>query len=794
MLSATLPEEAQGRAHGSIRSSSMPTAPPADARDPLSIVRRALGAEEQVIRVSDSDTRETYDVTLSRTTPYASPLAIPMHTNEKGEKVPPPPVLTPPPTRRRRLRWMRSSEDTRTAGAGTDTPPRDGNRVGVHGRGWSHAHTGSPGMPNSSESGGLVASPGPTSSPGLSFSGASPSPSPGPPDDSTATSTPTAATTHTGTTSAAHTAVTAPLASESAVRRAPTLNIPATISHVASTFAQPPPQDMGTESTAPSLAGHLGHSPLGIHTPLPPLSNIHQMLGQSRSDRDVHNVPDVRVSPAPMSKLTASTPQVHSTSDPNGALSTSPTERTFDEEMAENADALRRSLRAKEHQHHSPHGTQCTELPVALKGNLIGEDHVNYVLMYHMLTGIRIAVSRNESRPCATLSPADFTAKYKFTFDIIGNELRPSSNYDFKFKDYAPAVFRELRRHFGLDAGDYLLSLAARYILTELGSPGKSGSFFYFSHDYRFIIKTIRPGEHKLFVKFLPAYYDHVCKNPFTLLSQFYGLHRVKLPGHKKIHFVIMNNLFPSHRDVHELYDLKGSTISREQTSSKPSAVLKDMNWLMRNRYIELGPTKRELFAKQLRSDVRLLERYQLMDYSLLIGLHDLTYSSERGSATASSPIDKSVPMLRRPSVLVSPVDGHSDKPNSPILRTERDAASSDGGCGPLQFSRNHPLETSLQTMQGKRAEHQHSPFYQDEGGMRATDEHDNVLGIVYYFGIIDLFTRYDTRKRAEHLWKGIWHNRHAISPVPPVEYGERFIRFLLRQKKKPSDETSASK
>ena len=65
-------------------------------------------------------------------------------------------------------------------------------------------------------------------------------------------------------------------------------------------------------------------------------------------------------------------------------------------------------------------------MPLALKGHLIGEDHVNYVLMYHMLTGIRIAVSRNESRPRTQLTPADFTAKYKFTFDIIGNELRPS--------------------------------------------------------------------------------------------------------------------------------------------------------------------------------------------------------------------------------------------------------------------------------------------------------------------------------------------------------------------------------
>ena len=34
-----------------------------------------------------------------------------------------------------------------------------------------------------------------------------------------------------------------------------------------------------------------------------------------------------------------------------------------------------------------------------LVGNLIGEDHVNYVLMYNMLTGIRIAVSARLGLP-----------------------------------------------------------------------------------------------------------------------------------------------------------------------------------------------------------------------------------------------------------------------------------------------------------------------------------------------------------------------------------------------------------
>ena len=97
-----------------------------------------------------------------------------------------------------------------------------------------------------------------------------------------------------------------------------------------------------------------------------------------------------------------------------------------------------------------------------------------------------------------------------------GNELLPYSKYDFKFKDYAPWVFRSLRESFNIDAADYLVSLTGKYMLSELGSPGKSGSFFYFSADYRFIIKTISHTEHKFFRKILRDYHDV----RFTLISR----------------------------------------------------------------------------------------------------------------------------------------------------------------------------------------------------------------------------------------------------------------------------------
>jgi 1-phosphatidylinositol-4-phosphate 5-kinase len=187
-----------------------------------------------------------------------------------------------------------------------------------------------------------------------------------------------------------------------------------------------------------------------------------------------------------------------------------------------------------------------TEETKVLVGNLVGEGHRNYVLMYNMLTGIRVAVSRCQAKIGRPLTEEDYLSRHKYSFDMLGNELTPSAKYDFKFKDYAPWVFRELRdSHFHLDPADYLLSLTAKYILSEIGSPGKSGSFFYYSRDYRFIIKTISHREHNFLRSILKDYHEHVRANPHTLLSRFYGLHRVKMPRGRKIHFVIMNNLFP---------------------------------------------------------------------------------------------------------------------------------------------------------------------------------------------------------------------------------------------------------
>ncbi|QDS71353.1 hypothetical protein FKW77_002394 [Venturia effusa] len=411
-----------------------------------------------------------------------------------------------------------------------------------------------------------------------------------------------------------------------------------------------------------------------------------------------------------------------------------------------------------------------------LVGTKVDQNHANYVMAYNMLTGIRFTVSRTNAKMDRELTDADFDMKHKFSFDVMGAELTPSAKYDFKFKDYAPWVFRHLRNQFKIDPADYLMSLTSKYILSELGSPGKSGSFFYFSRDYRYIIKTIHHAEHKVLRKMLKEYYNHVIDNPNTLLSQFYGLHRVKIPFGRKIHFVVMNNLFPPHRDIHKTFDLKGSTIGRmfkeENLEHNPRAVMKDLNWLKRENHLELGPAKKHQFIEQMERDVKLLQRMKIMDYSLLVGIHELAKGNDEQLREKTLKVfqpggdkedeDTIQPVLTRtPSMMESK---RKAKELRHTLRIERPVPMSLHGV---------KMPEEIDEADAKKGHY----FYQDDGGFRASHEDDTPGEVIYYLGIIDCLTH--VVKRVEHFFKGISNVESQISPIPPDRYGDRFVRFI---------------
>ncbi|ORX72176.1 SAICAR synthase-like protein [Linderina pennispora] len=363
-------------------------------------------------------------------------------------------------------------------------------------------------------------------------------------------------------------------------------------------------------------------------------------------------------------------------------------------------------------------------------GTQIAPGHVNYVLMYNMLTGIRVSVSRCESKDARPVRPEDYMAAHKYSFDVVGDEMTPSSRYDFKFKDYAPWVFRCIREAFHLSTEEYLVSLTDKYILSEVGSSGKSGSFFYYSQDYRFIIKTVHHTEHNTteFVR------DH----PNTLLSRIYGLHRIKLPQGRKVHFIVMSNILPPNKDIHAQFDLKGSMLGRElsaEAAAKPRACMKDKNWVKMGERLRLGPHKRREFVQQLIEDVTLLIRLNIMDYSLLVGIHDLTKGNSLQAA-------------RHDAITPEPADARAHHPRSRCSSMFREL--------------------------------RHSVFYREDGGILSTSERDEPAQLIYYLGVIDILTPYNMVKRTEHFVKSIVHDGREISAVNPRKYGLRFLRFMV--------------
>lgn len=92
-------------------------------------------------------------------------------------------------------------------------------------------------------------------------------------------------------------------------------------------------------------------------------------------------------------------------------------------------------------------------------------------------------------------------------------------------------------------------------------------------------------------------------------------------------------------------------------------------------------------------------------------------------------------------------------------------------------------------------SDRRHFLFYQDEGGLRATDEANSPEDMIYYLGIIDICTPYNTAKKVEHFWKSMTENavspsttclmlsdgrQRTISCVDPNTYGARFLDFLM--------------
>jgi len=145
---------------------------------------------------------------------------------------------------------------------------------------------------------------------------------------------------------------------------------------------------------------------------------------------------------------------------------------------------------------------------------------------------------------------------------------------------------------------------------------------FCFSPDKKFILKTITDDEAKLLLSILGSLLDYFIHNRDTLLSRFYGLHGVRLPGGGIAHVVVMANVFETFHRIHEYYDLKGSWVDREmgiEHDKHRSRLGLDLDL---KRKLNLEPDLRYTFLSQVEKDSKFLCGLGIMDYSMLLGFH----------------------------------------------------------------------------------------------------------------------------------------------------------------------------
>ncbi|XP_064493742.1 phosphatidylinositol 4-phosphate 5-kinase type-1 gamma isoform X11 [Pseudopipra pipra] len=371
--------------------------------------------------------------------------------------------------------------------------------------------------------------------------------------------------------------------------------------------------------------------------------------------------------------------------------------------------------------------------------------------------GIGYTVGNLSSKPERDVLMQDFYVVESIFFPSEGSNLTPAHHYaDFRFKTYAPVAFRYFRELFGIRPDDYLYSLCNEPLI-ELSNPGASGSLFYVTSDDEFIIKTVMHKEAEFLQKLLPGYYMNLNQNPRTLLPKFYGLYCVQSGG-KNIRVVVMNNILPRVVKMHLKFDLKGSTYKRrasKKEKEKSSPTYKDLDFIQdMPEGLMLDADTFSALVKTLQRDCLVLESFKIMDYSLLLGVHNIDQQErEQLAEGAHSTSDEKRPVGQK--ALYS---------------------------------------TAMESIQGGAARGEAIDTDDTMGGIPAVNGKGERL--LLHVGIIDILQSYRFIKKLEHTWKALVHDGDTVSVHRPSFYAERFFKFMTNTvfRKNSSLKSSPSK
>lgn len=313
----------------------------------------------------------------------------------------------------------------------------------------------------------------------------------------------------------------------------------------------------------------------------------------------------------------------------------------------------------------------------------------------------------------------------------------------FKFKEYCPLVFKNLRDRFGVKEALFNQALSSCEPYYECQGDAvkerERGHKYFYSKDNKFVVKIFHSEEVEFMHSILNVYYNYaVEKGGQTLLPQYLAMYKITVSG-MEYHMIVMKNVFAVNLRIHKKYDLKGSKVDRAATDKDPT--LKDCDFLNEEMKIRVGEEKRKLILGMLESDVQFLSQLKIMDYSLLLGVHNVARGLEE-----ERELDELEDEHSSSDDLLDGDDYNNKDSDVPMIEEDDDEVED-------QIYENGYT------------------YFTDE----SLDDKE-----VYCFGLIDVLTKYNATKRAAHTAKTMKHGSGAeISTVKPENYAKRFLEFM---------------
>lgn len=395
--------------------------------------------------------------------------------------------------------------------------------------------------------------------------------------------------------------------------------------------------------------------------------------------------------------------------------------------------------------------------------------------------------------------------------------------------------FSKLRRQFFGPSGQQTYADSLTHLQAAKQTGGRSESFLFFSADEKFVVKTMSKSDfismqHMMgFHTTVRNYVQHMEANPESIICKIVGCYSLRLHkyGHT-IYFLVMVNVLPPKGWVHEMYDLKGSTVRRSAKPEKDGtrAVCKYCNQTyvvglagqkpctyyrehepvqllmdndLRFRLI-VKPQQANTLKAQVAKDANWLRSMNIMDYSLLVGVRRKRYPLQtvtpviqfcyedaedddelKGSRTVSKALCDYVEQRRRRSeagrtdMVVSPAPGCeldvSSSQRNPDTTTPTSGANNADEDGETKSDAVLPTPSAS-------SEQEHS--YANQDGLSAYV----IEGpSTFYLGIIDIFQNWNLAKKVEHCAKRTFQcTGMGISAVDPELYCDRFVKFCCEK------------